>query len=654
MRAQNEDPSLGSRRSGLRRRFRSSLYGPRIPIAGRRVFRRRIREPATDRGRHRERVHRHPRGSDAARDLRRPAARLPAAAALRLERRGVATGGDRDRAQDPRGRERIARFRGRAPAALAASVNIASICPEEGEPPSAAQAEGRAGPPRERRSARGKRCAAFGAEPDQSSKSCAGSPASGRVTDVPRGWSARSEHGEPLQAHDPPHHRVRPRSSGARCAPAPRGRSPGCGATKRARTAMLKFALHEGGTRTSGRSACWRARRACGGRLAWGRGNLREAARYYGCAHAAARAGAPPASCAWTGINAASPRHARLRRRRARVTSPPRCATSAKSALDRVAPGDRAVCTGCWRRWRGGWRWCVATSTKRKSGGGAPARPLPETDSPTLATTWRLATPARASQRHDPARLDACLTLPRVVTFAGPHDRSAGASDAAVSRPRWRRRCATRSSPSCVASMRASDTAAPACGGDILFLETMLARAAEVHVVLPYVASEFRRAQRGPSRRVGRALRRHAAAGRVRRDGDRVQRSPGAAATYDYANMLLEGLCGDPRPGNSTRRSFCSRCGTGVPVTDWVGRRRSCAAGRRSAARCASSTSPALLNAAGSIVVKSAAPSSARDARGRQRQARRGDAVRCGRRRLQPADRGRSAALRQRVPRHDR
>jgi class 3 adenylate cyclase len=222
-----------------------------------------------------------------------------------------------------------------------------------------------------------------------------------------------------------------------------------------------------------------------------------------------------------------------------------------------------------------------------------------------VATTRRQARLLLEHQRHDPARLDACLTLPRVVTFAGHMIDRAGRPT-----PRFPPSLETAVRDAIVAELRRLDAgfgyASAACGGDILFLEAMLARDAEVHVVLPYVASEFRAhsvdLRNGWGARFDAALKQAASVVTATE-----QRSPGAAATYDYANMLLEGLAAIRARQLGTPISLLAlwdgRPGDGLGGTETIVRRWQ-ALGRDVRVIDLG----ALLNAAGSIVVKSAAP----------------------------------------------
>jgi class 3 adenylate cyclase len=159
-----------------------------------------------------------------------------------------------------------------------------------------------------------------------------------------------------------------------------------------------------------------------------------------------------------------------------------------------------------------------------------------------LGTTRRQARLLLQHFDEDPRRLDHCFKVPRVVTFTGhmidrpgrPTPRFPPAREGAV-----RDAIATQ--------LKELDAgfgyASAACGSDILFHEAMLERGADVHIVLPYRAEDFRRdsvdvlagAEWGA--RFDRVLARATTVVTATE-----QTTSGAAATYDYANMLLEGL----------------------------------------------------------------------------------------------------------------
>jgi class 3 adenylate cyclase len=157
-----------------------------------------------------------------------------------------------------------------------------------------------------------------------------------------------------------------------------------------------------------------------------------------------------------------------------------------------------------------------------------------------LSTTRRQARLLLEHLGQDRHRLDGSFRVPRVVTFAGhmidrpdrTTPRFPPALEAAVSRL-------------IVDKLEALGAgfgyASAACGGDILFHEAMLERQGEAHLVLPYAADEFARTSvdvaPGWRARFQWLLER---ATRVVTATD--QRSPGPPITYDYGNMLLEGM----------------------------------------------------------------------------------------------------------------
>ncbi len=159
-----------------------------------------------------------------------------------------------------------------------------------------------------------------------------------------------------------------------------------------------------------------------------------------------------------------------------------------------------------------------------------------------LSSTRRQARLLLRHQGLDGVRLDRCFRIPRVVTFAGhmidqpgrPIPRFSAGLERAVSDAIAER----------LEALHAGfGYASAACGSDILFLEAMLERQAEVHVILPYGGEEFVRASvdiipGAPwAARFERVL---ARATRVTTATE--QRSLGATVTLDYANMLLVGL----------------------------------------------------------------------------------------------------------------
>ena len=163
----------------------------------------------------------------------------------------------------------------------------------------------------------------------------------------------------------------------------------------------------------------------------------------------------------------------------------------------------------------------------------------------------------------EPGRLDACFAVATVVAFAGH-------------RPDAPDRPAPRFPPGEEARVRGELDAllaevgagigycAAASGADLLFIEAMLARGAEVHIVLPLPEAEFRResvegAGGGDDwgQRFDEALVRAASVTRVDREA-----STDPTLAFEFGNRLLSGLA------RIRARALDSRV---VPVAVWDG-----------------------------------------------------------------------------------
>ncbi|HZT86458.1 MAG TPA: adenylate/guanylate cyclase domain-containing protein [Stellaceae bacterium] len=159
-----------------------------------------------------------------------------------------------------------------------------------------------------------------------------------------------------------------------------------------------------------------------------------------------------------------------------------------------------------------------------------------------VAATRRQAKLLLEHLRLDPTLYDCCLPLPRVVAFVGHM----------IDHP-------DRPSPRFPASLEHAvrhaiagelDNLRPgygfssaACGGDILFLEAMAERDAEIHVVLPHQAEEFRRVSVEFAPDAAWGARFEAVLSRATRvimaTQQRLASSP---VTYFFTNMLVKGL----------------------------------------------------------------------------------------------------------------
>lgn len=159
-----------------------------------------------------------------------------------------------------------------------------------------------------------------------------------------------------------------------------------------------------------------------------------------------------------------------------------------------------------------------------------------------LATTRRQARLLMHSLGSDPALIERCLPLARVVVFAGHMIDQPGRAS-----PRFPPQLERAVQDAIRQRLERSDAgvgfASAACGADILFLEAIMGRGGEAHVVLPYDRDQFKKESvecasgAGWGERYERVLRR---AAEVRTASE--HRLEDGSVTYDYANLLLLGL----------------------------------------------------------------------------------------------------------------
>jgi class 3 adenylate cyclase/tetratricopeptide (TPR) repeat protein len=159
-----------------------------------------------------------------------------------------------------------------------------------------------------------------------------------------------------------------------------------------------------------------------------------------------------------------------------------------------------------------------------------------------LGATRRQARRIAARLGQPAGWLEECFHLPRVVTFVGHMidrpDRP---------RPRFPPQLEPAVAREIATSLDALDAgvgyAGAACGGDILFLEAMLARGAEIRVVLPFAAGEFAATSVDVvpggdwRRRFERVL---ARAAQVVVVGERGE--SGHGVEFEYGNLVQDGL----------------------------------------------------------------------------------------------------------------
>lgn len=264
---------------------------------------------------------------------------------------------------------------------------------------------------------------------------------------------------------------------------------------------------------------------------------LRQAAKHYEHAYAAAAA-TDTADRVWPGINAAAT--ALL------LGEPDRARSIAAEVRDCCEEALAAVADGDANRY-----WYLATI----------AEALLILGQRDAAEEWYLRASREAGDRHadigstrrqarlllahmgeDPGRLDRCFPLPRVVTFAGHMIDQPGRET-----PRFPTTLEASVRDAIAGHLQELDAgfgfASAACGGDILFLECMIERGAETHVVLPCAVEEFRRKSVDiiPGADWGTRFD-HVLSRAARVILASEQRSASSALIYDYGNELVAGL----------------------------------------------------------------------------------------------------------------
>ncbi len=142
----------------------------------------------------------------------------------------------------------------------------------------------------------------------------------------------------------------------------------------------------------------------------------------------------------------------------------------------------------------------------------------------------------------DSHRFDHCFGIPRVVVFAGHMIDQPGRP-----RPRFPQFLEQKVREGIATRLKKLDAAfgysSAACGADILFLEEMLKRKGETHVVLPFQKNEFQKASVDiiPNADWGKRFRRILT--RVTSVIIASERSTSrSAVAYEYANLLQHGL----------------------------------------------------------------------------------------------------------------
>jgi tetratricopeptide (TPR) repeat protein len=252
-----------------------------------------------------------------------------------------------------------------------------------------------------------------------------------------------------------------------------------------------------------------------------------------GVAEAACFAGINVASLAWLGGDCA--RGERLAREVAAL-----CARS----LDAVsAPGGErdAASQSYWLRATLGEAALLLGDTARAREEYTVAGALARTDRrfADLASTRRQAR-RLVEQGADASVLD-CLCLPAVVAFTG-HMLDAPAR----ARPRFPAACEATVRRGIERELRACDAgfgyASAASGGDILFLEAMLARGGEIHVVLPFPPADFQRVSVDVA---GEAWGTRFASVLARASAIKVlcpSLAADATAAYEYTNLTFSGM----------------------------------------------------------------------------------------------------------------
>jgi hypothetical protein len=157
-----------------------------------------------------------------------------------------------------------------------------------------------------------------------------------------------------------------------------------------------------------------------------------------------------------------------------------------------------------------------------------------------VASTRRQARLLLGHLGRDPGQLDDCFRIGPVVVFAGHRLDRPGRPE-----PRFPAALAPAVGQALAERLEALGArigfASAADGADILFLEALLARGGEAHVVLPYSPAQFRadQADAGPGEWDARHARVLAAAAEVVTASEQTR--PSGSAVFEYAAALLYG-----------------------------------------------------------------------------------------------------------------
>lgn len=159
-----------------------------------------------------------------------------------------------------------------------------------------------------------------------------------------------------------------------------------------------------------------------------------------------------------------------------------------------------------------------------------------------LCTTRKQARLLLEHNGLDRQRLDHCFKIPRVVVFSGHMIDQPGRKTR-----RFPQELVPAVSRAIAARLRKLEAgigySSAACGADILFLEGMLRRKAELHTVLPFAMADFRKAsvdiipEAGWGKRFDRVMQKIPSK-LIASD----HRRTGSAVAYEYANLVLDGL----------------------------------------------------------------------------------------------------------------
>ena len=183
-----------------------------------------------------------------------------------------------------------------------------------------------------------------------------------------------------------------------------------------------------------------------------------------------------------------------------------------------------------------------------------------------LSSTRRQARVLLAHQGRDAPGLERALRLPRVVVFSG---HLADRPDAET--PRFPSELEGAAAEAIAEHLEQLDArigyASAACGGDLLFLEAMLARGGELQIVLPFPPDEFRRVSVDlvPGSDWGRrfeAILERAAAIHVATQSA----ASASSVSFEYANLLLDGLASLRAEHLDTDLTALALCGRRAPA----------------------------------------------------------------------------------------